>query len=198
MRVFGSWPTWDIAEPDLTKLDPPVDVQALRDAHIFAARWHGDQRRPAGEPYVQHLLEAMEITATYAGVRRQDQLIAALLHDVVEDTGCTLTEVQTEFGGDVSVLVDWLTKKDPTPGQTSDDAREQYLDSLASAPDEVLTVKLADRYSNVQRLHTHPRPEKQRTYYSETCQVFLPLSKRVAAFEPLFDEWQQHYRYLGQ
>jgi hypothetical protein len=69
----------------------------------------------------------------------------------------------------------------------------RYLAGFASAPAEVLTVKLADRYSNVQRLDTHPRPAKRSAYYAETVRVFLPLAQRSPYFSELFRDWAAHF-----
>lgn len=70
-------------------LAPEVSAQRLGEAVAFAEDAHGDQRRPAGEPYVEHLLEVVEILVSGAGVRNEDLLVAAFLHDVVEDTDRT-------------------------------------------------------------------------------------------------------------
>lgn len=133
-----------------------ADLAALDEAVAFAARWHGDQTRPAGEPYLEHLLEA---TREAVGITDVDVLRAAVLHDVVEDTACTLGEVREHFGDRVATLVDWVTKPPRPEGWSREEARAAYLDRLRSAPDDAIMVKLADRLSNVQRLDTHPRPE---------------------------------------
>ncbi|HEX3733237.1 MAG TPA: HD domain-containing protein, partial [Mycobacteriales bacterium] len=161
MKVFGSWATWPEADDALRDRLSEETRKALGNEYGFAKQWHGDQRRPAGEPYTTHLLEALEILAVGVGVMDADVLAAGLLHDVVEDTPCTLPEVRERFGDRVAEFVGWLTKPDPEPGQDKDALREDYLRRFEQAPYEVLVVKLADRYSNVQRLQTHPRPEKQ-------------------------------------
>ena len=160
----------------------------LDDAITFATRWHADQRRPAGEPYVEHLKEATAFLAYGAGVTDPALLHAAVLHDVVEDTDCTLAEVRTTFGDEVATLVDWVTK---------DDDRTAYLERLRSAPVDALLVKLADRASNVQRLDTHPRPEKRRSYYAETVRVIVPLSATHPWFADWYTAWQQEFVHLA-
>ncbi|UJW33939.1 HD domain-containing protein [Saccharothrix sp. AJ9571] len=187
MRVFGSWRDWPSAAGALGEVLPEETIEKLAHAYEFAARHHGDQTRPAGEPYPWHLLEALEI-AVDSGARDEDVLVAALLHDVVEDTPCSLAAVRAEFGAQVAELVDWVTKAG---------SRESYLSRFVTAPEEVLTIKLADRYSNVQRLHTHPRPAKRATYYAETVRVFLPLADRLPYFRDRFAEWQENYAYLA-
>lgn len=154
----------------------------------FATQWHGDQRRPAGEPYVEHLKEATAFLAYGAGVTTPSILTAAVLHDVVEDTECPLSTVRDEFGPEVATLVDWVTK-------SSD--RTAYLSRLQSAPAAAVLVKLADRASNVQRLNTHPRPEKQRKYYAETVQWIVPLATAHPWFSDWYTQWQQKFAYLA-
>jgi (p)ppGpp synthase/HD superfamily hydrolase len=115
-------------------------------------------------------------------------LTAAVLHDVVEDTPCTLATVESTFGHEVAVLVDWVTKADD---------REAYLTRLRSAPADAVLVKLADRASNVQRLHTHPRPEKQRGYYAETVRTIVPLASAHPWFAEWYATWQEEYAHLA-
>lgn len=200
MRRYHSWPTWTAAEPALTRRLPPAVVARLGEAYRFADRWHGHQRRPAGEPYVEHLLETLEILLDSNVVDAEADsvpLVAALLHDVVEDTPCSLADVQARFGPNVAAHVGWLTG--PVAGAEGDSAgaREEYLRRFAAAPTPVLAVKLSDRYSNVQRLHTHPRPDRQRRYYRETVDCFLLLAGAIPFYDVLFSEWAEEYRYLS-
>lgn len=160
----------------------------LDEAVAFATRWHGDQRRPAGEPYVEHLLEALAVLMDGVGVTDLDVLRAAVLHDVVEDTDCTLDEVRARFGSRTAELVDWVTK---------DADREAYLLRLRDAPTDALMVKLADRLSNVQRLDTHPREAKQRTYYAETVRSIVPLAQAHPWFREWYATWQHTFARLA-
>jgi (p)ppGpp synthase/HD superfamily hydrolase len=114
-----------------------------------------------------------------------------VLHDVVEDTACTLEEVRERFGDRVATLVDWVTKPPRHEGHSREQVRVAYLDRLHSAPDHAILVKLADRLSNVQRLDTHPRPEKRRNYYDETVRFILPR------FHDWYDTWHE-FRQLGE
>ena len=172
LRTFSAADEWP----------PGVD-----DAVQFATGWHADQKRPAGEPYVEHLKEATAFLAYGAEETSPALLHAAVLHDVVEDTACTLAEVRTAFGPEVATLVDWVTKGDD---------RAAYLERLHTAPREALLVKLADRASNVQRLDTHPRVEKQRSYYAETVRVIVPLSTAHPWFEDWYATWQEKFAHL--
>jgi GTP pyrophosphokinase len=98
MKVFGLWQDWPAASRDLGPRLPPDIVTALGETYRFAQDSHGDQVRPAGEPYVWHLLEVLEIGSTIGGLTDVAPLQACLLHDVVEDTGATHQQVADRFG----------------------------------------------------------------------------------------------------
>jgi hypothetical protein len=191
LTTFGGWESWDQARPTLTGTLPADAVDMLERAYEFARKYHAGQTRPAGEPYVIHLREVLQILLTYAGITRPDVLAAGLLHDVVEDTPCSIGAVANAFGSDVATLVSWVTI-DPAL------SREEYHERLRSAPADALSVKLSDRYSNVQRLHTNPRVRKQRSYYQETREHILPLAEQHQPFAGLFAEWADAYDYLEQ
>ncbi|GAA2623907.1 HD domain-containing protein [Actinomadura fulvescens] len=195
METFTSWRTWDEAKADLAEL--PVDLPAVEKAATAAQRWHGDQRRPTGVPYVEHLLEALEVLVRGPQVTSSDLLAAVLLHDVVEDTGATVSEVEAEFGPVVAELVDWVTKP-PAAGagrQAKRAAKAAYLRRLGEAPREAVLVKLADRVSNVQRLYQMP-PDYQRRYYAETVTYILPLAAADPWFERWYGEWRERFAHL--
>ncbi len=197
MRTFGTWLTWDDASSALAARLTAAELDRLADAHAFAAEHHAGQTRPAGEPYTRHLLEVAEILATELDVTDTDLLAAALLHDVVEDTPATSADVAERFGPRVAALVDAVTKPPPRPGEDSAAVRQRYLDHLRDLPADTLRLKLADRYSNVQRLHTHPRPAKQRAYYAETRRHLVPLATVDPRLAALFAEWERAYAHLA-
>ncbi|HEY9474402.1 MAG TPA: HD domain-containing protein [Mycobacteriales bacterium] len=199
MRRYQSWSDWPAAHAALAGRLTPAVVVRLSEAYRFAAEWHGDQVRPGGEPYVEHLLEALEVLFdSGAGETGPGAvpLVAALLHDVVEDTPCTIEDVGYRFGPEVAEQVAWLTRPPAGPAD-AEAVRDRYLARFAEAPTPVLAVKLSDRYSNVQRLHTHPCLDKQRGYYRETVDRFLSLAARIPFFQELFTEWAQEYAYLS-
>lgn len=198
MKIFEAWRTWTDAEPVLRERLPAEVVDQLAPAYRFAEEWHADQVRPAGEPYVEHLLQALEVAIEVDGATSAEVLIATLLHDVVEDTPCTIDQVRDEFGEQVAELVAWVTKPEPGPGEEKTAVRTAYLGSFIDAPPDVLVVKLSDRYSNVQRLDTHPRPEKQASYYAETLRWIVPLTAKAPQFVEVFSQWQDKYAYLGR
>lgn len=181
MRTFDGSVGWPALRERFAERLGADTLAALDEAVAFAAQRHGDQRRPAGEPYLEHLLEALTVLVDAVGVRDPDTLRAAVLHDVVEDTPTTLDEVRERFGAGVAELVGWVTK-------TGD--RAAYLARLRDAPAAAIDVKLADRLSNVQRLRTHPRPAKRASYYRETVATIVPL----AAGRPWFEAWYRDWR----
>jgi guanosine-3',5'-bis(diphosphate) 3'-pyrophosphohydrolase len=197
VKVFDAWRTWTDAERALRGRLAAEVVDRLALAYQAAADWHGDQVRPAGEPYVEHLLQALQIAVEVGGETSADVLTAVLLHDVAEDTDGTLEQIRERFGTRVAEVVGAVTKPEPAPGEDPQEARERYLRSFEDAPADVLLVKLSDRYSNVQALDTHPRPDKQRRYYAETVRWVLPLTTPVPQFVSLFAQWQQYYSRLA-
>ena len=118
-----------------------------------------------------------------------DLLRAAVLHDVVEDTACTLAQVSAWFGPRVAELVGWVTIPAPAPGQDKAAAKQAYLRGLRHAPRDAILVKLADRASNVQTLR-NLAPARQRAYYAQTIEYIVPL----ASSEPWFRYWYASWR----
>ena len=184
MQLFTDWHTWQQAEPGLRAGLPTDTVARLEEAVAYAAAHHGDQRRPTGAPYLQHLLEALEVLVRGAGVTDPEILCAAVLHDVVEDTDRTVDDVRAVFGPRVAALVGWVTIPEPGPGQDKAGVKVDYLRGLRHAPWDARLVKLADRASNAQTLDKLPEP-RRREYYAQTVEYIVPL----AAEEPWFAGW---------
>lgn len=189
MEIFTRWPAWAEAEPELRRLLPASTCDAVAEAVAFATRWHGDQKRPTGAPYVEHLLEALEVLVRGAGVSDQDVLRAAVLHDVVEDTPCTLDEVRAAFGDRVAELVGWVTIPQTPEGGDRKAVKAGYLRGLAGAPDDAILVKLADRASNVQTLRRLGLA-KQREYYAQTVEYIVPLAASRGWWGTWYASWQ--------
>jgi GTP pyrophosphokinase len=191
MEVFTDWHTWPGTEPELRRLLPAPACDAVAAAVQFALACHGDQKRPTGAPYAEHLLEAVEVLVRGAGVSDQDVLCAAVLHDVVEDTPCTIEDVRAAFGERVADMVGWVTKPEPAEGADRTAAKEAYLKGLAAAPDDAILVKLADRASNVQTLRNLAVP-KQREYYAQTVRYIMPLAMSRGGWWSLwYASWQE-------
>ncbi|MGI5212551.1 HD domain-containing protein [Plantactinospora sp. CA-290183] len=196
LRTFGPVRAWAPLRAELSGRLPADTLAALDDAVDFATARHGGQTRPAGEPYLEHLLETVTVLTDGVGVSDPDMLVAAVLHDVVEDTDTTLEEVRDRFGPRVATLVAWVTKPDARPEEDKAATRARYLARLTNAPDDALCLKLADRLSNVQRLDTHPRPAKRRSYYRETVATFLPLADRHLWYATWYANWRQTFAHL--
>ena len=196
MELFTNWHTWQRTEPELRRLLPAPDANAVARAVEFAVRHHGGQTRPTGAPYAEHLLEALEVLVRGAGVTDPDILQAAVLHDVVEDTPCTIDDVGGEFGARVAELVGWVTKPTPEEGSDRRAAKEAYLGHLRNAPDDAVLVKLADRASNVQTLRNLGLP-KQRQYYAETVTYIMPLAAQREWWADWYSSWQRAHQDLA-
>ncbi|MEV5892305.1 HD domain-containing protein [Nonomuraea fuscirosea] len=186
MEIFTSWPSWAHAEGPLSAALPDSTVRDLREAVTFAGRRHGVQQRPTGRPYLEHLLEALEVAVAGAGLVDRDVLVAIVLHDVLEDTSCTEAEIARRFGLEVAALVRWVTK--PRGG-----AKADYLASLVRAPQGAVLVKLSDRVSNVQELQRMPW-RFQRRYYMETVAYVMPLAGAHPWYAKWFSDWRGRWR----
>lgn len=186
MKIFTSWTSWGQAAGPLREALPSQTVEVLREAVTFAHGHHGVQQRRTGRPYVEHLLEALEVAVAGAGLTDRDVLVTTVLHDVLEDTSCTEAQLARRFGADVTGLVRWVTK--PDGGNKAD-----YLASLAKAPPEAVLVKLADRVSNVQELQRTSR-RFQRRYYLETVASVMPMAEPYPWFAQWYEEWRRRWR----
>lgn len=163
------------------------ETETLQQAVAFAMQAHEGQTRKSGEPYITHPILVATITAYYGG--DETMVIAALLHDVVEDTPVTLEEIYGAFGEGVGWLVDGLTKIDHIRHEklipsTSD---EKLISSaltfrkilIASINDiRILVIKLCDRMHNMMTLNALP-PNKQRRIAEETLVVYAPIAHRL-------------------
>lgn len=196
MELFTNWHTWARTEPELRRLLPGPTCDVVAKAVEFAIRYHGDQRRPTGTPYLEHLLEALEVLVRGAGVTDRDVLCAAVLHDVVEDTPCTVADVRHAFGDRVADMVGWVTKPEPADGADRKAAKESYLKSLRHAPDDAILVKLADRASNVQTLR-NLNLSRQRDYYAQTVRYIIPLAESRDWWAGWYAAWRSEHQDLA-
>jgi GTP pyrophosphokinase len=190
VELFTNWHTWQETAPELRRLLPAATCDRVAEAVTFALRFHGDQKRPTGAPYAEHLLEALEVLVRGARVTDPDVLCAAVLHDVVEDTPCTIADVRAAFGDRVTGMVAWVTKPEPRDGADAQAVKEAYLKRLAGAPDDAILVKLADRASNVQTLRNLPL-RKQREYYAQTRTYILPLAASRGWWALWYASWEE-------
>jgi len=159
-----------------------LDRWMVRKAFRIAADSHKDMRRKTGEPFIIHPLEVATIAAGEIGLGRTS-IIAALLHDTVEDTDLRISDVQGMFGDEVARIIDGLTKIDEI-SDTSSTAQAETLKKILYTLSEdvrVILVKLADRLHNMRTLDVIPR-EKQLKIASETLYIYAPLAYRLGLF----------------
>jgi GTP pyrophosphokinase len=159
------------------ELHPQADLALLQSAYDVAEEKHRDQRRKSGDPYITHPLAVATILADLG--MDTTTLVAALLHDTVEDTDYSLEALRTDFGEIVSRLVDGVTKLDKVKFGTAAEAETIRKMVIAMARDpRVLVIKLADRLHNMRTMRFLP-PEKQARKARETLEVLAPLAHRL-------------------
>ncbi|HXR57734.1 MAG TPA: bifunctional (p)ppGpp synthetase/guanosine-3',5'-bis(diphosphate) 3'-pyrophosphohydrolase [Burkholderiales bacterium] len=167
----------------------PSDVARLSDAYRFSEAAHAGQTRQSGDPYISHPLAVAEILA---GWHLDGQaLVAALLHDVMEDTSVTKDEISESFGKPVADLVDGVSKLDKIEFQSAEDAQAENFRKmlLAMARDvRVILIKLADRLHNMRTLAA-VAPAKRRRVAQETKDIYAPIANRLG-LNALFHELQ--------
>jgi GTP pyrophosphokinase len=183
---------------------PPEKLPFLEEAYNFASKAHEGQFRKSGEPFLAH---PVEVAATLADLQLDAAtLAAALLHDVVEDSGIATEEIEKNFGAEVARLVDaatklskvsWRVREGPqtTPGQApqAENLRKMLL---AMAEDvRVVFIKLADRLHNMQTLEVLPE-DRRRAIAQETLEIFAPLAHRFGMWEVKWQLEDLSFRYL--
>jgi guanosine-3',5'-bis(diphosphate) 3'-pyrophosphohydrolase len=156
---------------------PKADLVLLQRAYDVAEAAHADQKRKSGDPYITHPLA---VATVLAGLGMDTTtLVAALLHDTVEDTGATLESITADFGSEVAYLVDGVTKIDKVKYGDAAQAETIRKMIVAMARDpRVLVIKLADRLHNMRTLRFLP-PEKQEKKARETLEILAPLAHRL-------------------
>ncbi|WP_226370384.1 RelA/SpoT family protein [Pseudonocardia oceani] len=158
-------------------LHPKADLALLQRAFDVADVKHEGQKRKSGDPYITHPLAVATILAELG--MDTTTLVAALLHDTVEDTGYSLDDLRTEFGDEVAHLVDGVTKLDKVEFGNAAEAETIRKMIVAMARDpRVLVIKLSDRLHNMRTMRFLP-PEKQAKKARETLEVFAPLAHRL-------------------
>jgi len=161
---------------------PGADAELLGRAYDVADHWHAGQTRKSGAPYVTHPL-AVAILLAEIGMDTTT-LVAALLHDTVEDTGLTIGEVKAEFGAEVAVLVDGVTKLDGSRwGDHAEAETFRKMIVAASIDLRVLVIKMADRVHNLRTLAAHPRREKRERIARASMELLVPFASRLGLYD---------------
>ena len=172
------------------------ECEQIMKAFTLADKAHEGQFRASGEPYIMHPLAVAEILAHLQ--IDHITLIAALLHDVVEDTDYTKEDIENLFGTEVAFLVDGVTKLNQFQYETKEDRQmENYRKMiLAMAKDvRVVVIKLGDRLHNMRTLK-HMRSDKQKRIAKETLEIFAPLAHRLGIFNVKWELEDLSFRYL--
>ena len=156
-----------------------VDFDRIRRAYEFAARAHAGQRRKNGDPYVTHVIAAAEITVEMG--LDEDSIVAALLHDTVEDTPVTHEMIAKQFGTTVADLVEGVTKLTRVQLVSKEEAQMESLRKMLMAMSKdirVILIKMADRLHNMRTMQFQSE-EKQRSKSLETMEIYAPIAHRL-------------------
>ncbi|MFC2001302.1 RelA/SpoT family protein [Chloroflexota bacterium] len=179
---------------------PPEKITLVEDAYHFASEAHQGQVRKSGEPYLEHPLQTALILAELQ--LDTSSLVAALLHDIPEDCGLTVTDIEAKFGSEIGKLVDGITKLGkaslPASGVVPGEAQAENLRKMLVAMAEdlrVIFIKLADRLHNMRTLDALS-PEKQLSIARETLDIYAPLAHRLGIWELKWQLEDLSFRYL--
>ncbi|MFC3415529.1 RelA/SpoT family protein [Algoriphagus hitonicola] len=160
----------------------PGDAKLIKRAFNVSLDAHKDMRRKSGEPYIYHPLEVALVCVEEIGLGTTS-IVAALLHDVVEDTEWELDDIEREFGQKVMTIIDGLTKIAGVFEYGSSQQAENFRKMLLTLSDDVrvILIKLADRLNNMRTLASMPR-HKQLKIASETMYLYAPLAHRLGLY----------------
>ncbi len=171
--------SFDELQNVIEKSKREYDIDLIRRAYRLAEEKHHDQKRRSGEPYIIHPLS---VAATLVGLGMDSESVAAgLLHDVVEDTDCTEEELKTDFGAEVALLVDGVTKLGKIPFSSREEQQAENIRKMLMAMAEdirVIIIKFADRMHNLSTLE-YVSPQKQRDKALECVEVYAPIAHRL-------------------
>jgi len=196
-----------VVEQDFSRLKekagaylPPEKLAVIEAAYQFAAAAHQGQTRRSGEPFLDHPLQTAIILAELQ--LDTSSLAAALLHDIPEDCGIPLKDIEAKFGAEIAKLVDGTTKLGKVSwqaaGATAGEVQAENLRKMLVAMAEdlrVVFIKLADRLHNMRTLDALP-PEKQRLIAKETLEIYSPLAHRLGIWELKWQLEDLAFRYL--
>ncbi|MBV9136232.1 MAG: bifunctional (p)ppGpp synthetase/guanosine-3',5'-bis(diphosphate) 3'-pyrophosphohydrolase [Hyphomicrobiales bacterium] len=172
------------------RYNPDADEALLNRAYVYAMRAHGAQKRASGDPYFSHPLE---VAAILTDLHLDDStIVAAMLHDTIEDTATTREEIDQLFGHEIATLVEGLTKLKRLDLVSKRAAQAENLRKLLLAIAEdvrVLLVKLADRLHNMRTLHFVPADKRGRVA-QETLDIYAPLAGRMG-MQDMRDEFEE-------
>ena len=166
------------------RYDPDADEALLNRAYVYTVQKHGAQKRASGDPYFSHPIEVAGLMTDLK--LDQETIVTALLHDTVEDTLVTLSDIERNFGKEIATLVDGVTKLSKIEQMAENERAAENLRKFFLAMSEdlrVLLVKLADRLHNMRTLGYIKSEEKRRRIARETMDIYAPLAERVGMYE---------------
>ncbi|TCJ16701.1 bifunctional (p)ppGpp synthetase/guanosine-3',5'-bis(diphosphate) 3'-pyrophosphohydrolase [Rubrobacter taiwanensis] len=166
----------------IASYDPEADEELIANAYRVAHRAHTGQVRKSGEPFIYHPLCTADILANLK--LDSTTIAAALLHDVIEDTGVTREELEEEFGEEIALIVDGVTKLKRLPSGNLEEAQAESLRKMIVAMSRdvrVIIIKLADRLHNMRTLDYLKR-ETQLKKATETLEIYAPLAHRLGIY----------------
>lgn len=155
------------------------EIEEIDKAYEWARASHEGQFRFSGQPYIIHPIAVAQILADYG--MDKGSIIAALLHDIVEDTDATIDDVTDRFGSEIASIVDGLTKMGKVPLSTKEEQQAENVRKMLLAMSQdirVIIIKLADRIHNLRTL-SFMRPQKRRDKAQETLEIYAPIAHRL-------------------
>jgi guanosine-3',5'-bis(diphosphate) 3'-pyrophosphohydrolase len=195
---------WQRLEATIAENMPSANLDYIRMAYEFSAEAHDGDQRKSGEPYVLHPIEVANILAEMS--LDQETIAAALLHDVVEDSGVSRETIEEQFGPRVARLVDSVTKLGRIPWTADDDQSTREKDAQAESLRKmflamiddigVVLIKLADRLHNMRTLQHMPRDNQIRTA-QQTMEIYAPLANRLGMWQFKSELEDLAFRYLN-
>lgn len=181
---------------DILNINPNYDIDLINRAYSIAEDMHNGQLRKSGEPYIIHPVEVARILAELG--MDDETLVAGLLHDVIEDTPYTKEQLKSEFGEEVLLLVDGVTKLGSIVFENKEEKQAENLRKmfLAMSKDiRVLIIKLADRLHNLRTIN-YMTEEKIKEKCRETLEIYAPLASRLGIYTMKFEMEDIALKYL--
>jgi len=172
---------------DLLRINPNYDIELLERAYRKAEQIHAGQMRKSGEDYITHPLAVVKILADLG--MDENTLIAGLLHDAVEDTPYTQEDLKNDFGEEIALLVDGVTKLGSLVYESKEERQAENLRKmfLAMSKDiRVLIIKLADRLHNLRTIN-YMNENQIREKCKETLEIYAPLASRLGIYTLKFE-----------